>query len=431
MAAAQPSAVTALVGGQLIDGYGAPPVRNSVVVIEGERIKAVGRIGEVEVPPGAEVISTEGMTVLPGLWDMHVHLMIVGHADYAYWDSVYPAQFESVIMPAAAKQLLSAGVTSARDLGAPLEESIAIRDAINRGEIPGPTMYVSGPFIQHAPYPGTEAFRWGVSGPEDARAKVRRLAEAGVDVIKLIDQDQMTIAELEAVVDEAHGHGIPVVAHGHRPEEIRRGVAAGVDNFEHSGLATAPEYPPDVIAAIRERTAQMNLGPLYWTPTIEGLFNYEYVRDEWREQLDDPCMEDGLPGDIVADIRGSLEAYDQLPYFQITPSRSPTLKRKFDQLREAGVVMLIGTDSGIPGKFHCQSTWHELDTWVNRLGMDPMEAIRSATYWPAAMMGVADEVGTIREGMFADVIAVRGDVLKHIALLQDVDLVIKRGVRYR
>jgi imidazolonepropionase-like amidohydrolase len=178
-------------------------------------------------------------------------------------------------MPAAARQLLMAGVTSARDLGAPLAESIAIREAISRGEIPGPTLYVSGPFLQHAPYPGTEAFRWGVSGPEDARVKVRRLAEAGVDVVKLIDQDQMTLAELEAVVDEAHRNGLPVVAHGHRPEEIRRGVAVGVDNFEHSGLATAPEYPPDVIAAIRERTAQMNLGPLYWTPTIEGLFNYE------------------------------------------------------------------------------------------------------------------------------------------------------------
>ena len=431
VADAQSSSVTALVGGQLIDGYGAPPLQNSVVLIEGDRITAVGPLGEVDVPGGAEVISTEGMSVLPGLWDMHVHLMIVGHADYAYWDSVYPPQFESVIMPAAAKQLLYAGVTSARDLGAPLEESIAIRDAIDRGEIPGPTMYVSGPFIQHAPYPGTEAFRWGVSGPDDARAKVRRLAEAGVDVIKLIDQDQMTMAELEAVVDEAHSHGIPVVAHGHRPEEIRRGVAVGVDNFEHSGLATAPEYPPDVVAALRERTAQMNLGPLYWTPTIEGLFNYEYVRDEWREQLDDPCMEEGLPDAIVADIRRSLEGYDRLPYFQITPSRSPTLKRKFEQLREAGVVMLIGTDSGIPGKYHCQSTWHELDTWVSRLGVEPMEAIRSATYWPAAMMGVADDVGTISEGKYADIIAVRGDVLKHIALLQDVDIVIKRGVRYK
>src|SRR4029450_8586857 len=152
-----------------------------------------------------------------------------------------------VIMPSSAKQLLLAGVTSARDLGAPLEESIALRDAIKSGKIPGPTLYVSGPFIQHAPYPNTERFRWGGNGADDARAKVRRLAEGGVDVIKLIDQDEMTMEEVRAVVDEAHKHRLPVVAHAHRPEEIRRGFAAGVDDFEHTGLATASEYPPDII----------------------------------------------------------------------------------------------------------------------------------------------------------------------------------------
>ena len=150
--------------------------------------------------------------------------MINGHSDYDHWDKTYPAAFEQVIMPASAKQLLLAGVTSARDLGGPLEASISVRDRINAGKIPGPTLYVSGPFIQHEPYPGTEAFRWGVNGAEDARAKVRKLATAGVDVIKLIDQDQMTMEEVRAVVDEAHKRGKPVVAHSHRPEEIRRGL---------------------------------------------------------------------------------------------------------------------------------------------------------------------------------------------------------------
>jgi imidazolonepropionase-like amidohydrolase len=422
--------VTALAGGTLIDGYGGPPLRNSLILIRGERIEAVGQVGSLDVPAGANVISTEGMSVLPGLWDMHVHLMIVGHADYAHWDSTYPPIFASTIMPAAAKQLLMAGVTSARDLGGPLEASIEVRDRIARGEIPGPTLYVSGPFIQHAPYPGTEAFRWGVSGERDAREKVGRLAAAGVDLIKLIDQDQMTLAEVRAVVDEAHRHGLPVVAHSHRPEEIRRGLAAGVDNFEHTGLATAPEYPSDVVALIRERTAQMSLGPLWWTPTVEGLFNYEGTRDD-PERLDDPCWREGLPENVIADIRQSLRRFDRLPYFQITPARRPTLARKFAQLRESGVVMLIGTDSGIPGKFHCQSTWNELDVWVNQFGVDPMEAIRSATYWPSVMMRVSDRVGTVSEGKVADIIAVRGDVLRHIALLQDVDIVVKRGVRVR
>lgn len=427
---AQNGKITALVGGTLIDGFGGTPFRNSVILIEGERITAVGRVGILEIPNGAAIVSTEGMSVLPGLWDMHVHLMINGHADYAHWDKKYPALFESVIMPASAKQLLLAGITSARDLGAPLEASIAVRDAINSGEIPGPTIYVSGPFIQHKPYPNTEHFRWGVNGESDGRNKVRKLAAAGVDCIKLIDQDQMTLAEVQAVVNEAHKHNLTVVAHSHRPEEIRRGLLAGVDCFEHTGLATAPEYPADVIAMIRARTAKMNLGPLFWTPTIEGLFNYEYKRDN-PEELDDSCWHEGLPDSIIADIRASIQHPERLPYFQITPSRRPTLRRKFLQLKESGVVLLIGTDSGIPMKFHCQSTWNELDIWVRQLGVDPMEAIRAATYWPSVLMKVEHEVGTISQGKYADIIAVRGDVLRYINLLQDVDLVIKHGTRYK
>ncbi|MEQ9289809.1 MAG: Xaa-Pro dipeptidase, partial [Cyclobacteriaceae bacterium] len=110
--------VKALVGGTLIDGFGSTPLQNSVIIIEGERIKKVGRVGEVEIPEGAEIISTEGMSVMPGLWDMHTHLMLNGHSDYAHWDKTYkPPILEKVIMPSSAHQLLMAGVTSARDLG--------------------------------------------------------------------------------------------------------------------------------------------------------------------------------------------------------------------------------------------------------------------------------------------------------------------------
>lgn len=428
--ARQKTTTSALVGGTLIDGFGGPVIRNSVILIEGERIKAVGQVGTLPVPDGTDVISTEGMSVLPGLWDMHVHLMITGHADYEHWDKTYPAQFEPVIMPASAKQLLLAGVTSARDLGAPLEASINVRDRINAGKLAGPTLYVSGPFIQKVPYPGTELFRWGVNDPEDARAKVARLAKAGVNCIKLIDQDQMSPAEVAAIVDEAHKHGLLVVGHSHRPEEIRRGLVAGVDNFEHTGLSSAPEYPEDVMRAIRERTANMSRGPLFWTPTIEGLFNYEYLRDN-PEQLDDPAWQVGLPPEIIADIRKSIANPDRLPYFQLTAIRRPTLARKFKQLSDAGVVMLVGTDSGIPMKFHSSSTWRELDAWVNILDVPPMQAIRAATYWPSVAMKVDKDVGTITPGKYADIIAVKGDVLRHIALLQRVDVVVRHGVRHK
>lgn len=420
----------AMVGGTLIDGNGGPPLRNSVILISGETIEAVGQVGQLAVPEGVPVISTEGMSVLPGLWDMHVHLMLNGHADYDHWHKAYPERFSTEIMPASAHQLLLAGVTSARDLGAPLEDSVTVKKAIQDGTIPGPDLYISGPFIQHEPYPGTELYRWGIKGVRDAKEKIQRLHQAGVDVVKLIDQDQMTMEEVQAIVDEAHRLGLPVVAHSHRPEEIRRGLIAGVDNFEHTGLATAPEYPADIVNLIQGRTAQMNLGPLYWTPTVEGLFNYEYVRDN-PEALDNDSWHLDLQPDTIADIESSIQHPDRLPYFQLTPLRRPTLQHKIQQLRDSGVVMLVGTDSGIPMKFHSQSTWHELDVWVNHMGIPAMEAIRAATYWPARMMRVQHRVGTVEAGKQADIIAVKGDVLRYIALLQDVDVVVRRGQQYK
>lgn len=111
--------------------------------------------------------------------------------------------------------------------------------------------------------------------------------------------------------------------------------------------------------------------------------------------------------------------------------RKPTLKRKIAQLREAGVVFLVGTDSGIPMKFHCQSTWNEMDVWVRVMGIPAMDAIRAATYWPAVMMGVSDRWGVVQAGKYADIIAVEGDVLTYINLLSRVDFVMKGGTVYK
>jgi imidazolonepropionase-like amidohydrolase len=372
------------------------------------------------------------MSVLPGLWDMHVHLDITGHSDYSHWHPTYKDRMVDEIMPASAVQLLLAGVTSARDLGAPLEDSIIIRDKVNSGELPGPRLFVSGPFLQHKPYPGTEDYRWGINGAADARKKVNIIADAGVDVVKLIDQDQMTLEESQALVDEAHKRGLKVVAHSHTAAEVRRGLEIGVDNFEHTGLASAPEYPEDVMLALQERvgSAVVRGSPMYWTPTVEGLWNYVDLRDN-PESLDNKCWERGLKPDTIADIKASVAHPDQLLYFQLTPKRRPTLQRKFAQLRESGVVLLVGTDSGIPMKFHCQSTWNELDIWVNVMGVPAMETIQAATYWPSKFMGVEEQWGTIVAGRYADIIAVKGNVLKYINLLQDVDLVMKGGTVYK
>src|SRR5262245_28017001 len=258
-----PKPTLALVGGQVIDGYEGPPIHDGVVLIAGDRIVAVGPRSEVKVPPGTTVIDTAGMSVLPGLMDMHVHLMILGHADYEHWDTTYMSRFKDEIMPIAAKQLLMSGVTTVRDLGAPLEDSLSIRSRIEKGEIPGPRVFISGPFIQHRPYFEYEkTVRWGVDGVEDARAKTKKLVDAGVDFITLSDQDQMTEDEVAAVVATAHQGGKTVVAHAHREAEIRIGLKHNVDCFEHTGLATSPAYPEDILEGLRRRN-----NTLYWCPT--------------------------------------------------------------------------------------------------------------------------------------------------------------------
>jgi imidazolonepropionase-like amidohydrolase len=418
----------ALVGGQVVDGYEGKPIQDGVVLIAGDKIQAVGPRAEITVPAGTPVIDTRGMTVMPGLADMHVHLMIVGHGDYEHWDKTYRARFRNEIMPAAARQLLRSGITFARELGAPLEDVLDIRARIAKGEIPGPRLFVSGPFLQHADYNAYEKeWRWPVTGAEDARAKTQKVIDAGVDIVKLIDQDQMLDEEVRAIVETAHKANPPrpVVAHAHREDEIRMGLKYNVDCFEHTGLASEPGYPEDILRELRKRNQT-----LAWCPTIEGLFLSEYTADVFPERLNDPRWQEGLAADIVRDIRDSLKNITGLPYFALVRRRIPTLAHKFQQLRDTGVTLLVGTDSGIPGNFHTDSTWRELATWV-RLGMTPMQAIAGATRWPAAWLKKQDEIGTLARGRFADVIAVRGDVLTHIDLLQNVDVVVKNGVRVK
>jgi imidazolonepropionase-like amidohydrolase len=421
-----PAATLAIVGGRVIDGYGGPPLENGVVLVAGERIVAVGRAGEVTVPAGTTVIDANGHTVLPGLIDMHVHLQLVGHGDYKRWNELYGATEATAVMPIAARQLLMAGVTTARDLGAPLQDILTVKRRIASGEIPGPRLYVSGPFIQHAPYEAYEKeFRWGVNGADDARQKVQRLVDAGVDFIKLIDQDQMTEAEVAAVVETAHRNRKTVVAHAHRMAEIRIGLRHGVDGFEHTGLGTAPGYPEDILQALRERNSA-----LYWTPTISPLYTLYATGTLFPERLDDPSWREFMPPEMATEIRASLARIPHLGYYALFPSRIPILPTKFRQLRETGVRMMIGTDAGIPAMFHNDATWREMAKWVE-LGVSPMETIQSATLWPSRFLGAERDIGVLAPGRYADLILVRGDPLTDMTVMRDVRVVVKGGKKVR
>ena len=428
-----PGKPLAMVGGTLIDGTGNAPLRNSVVLIRGDRIEKIGTTDSLPVPRDYEAVSTEGLTVLPGLWDLHVHLMYAGHPDARYWFDTYTPQFERIIIPASAEQMLMAGVTTVRDLAAPLQPIVAVKKRVASGDIPGPTMYVAGPALTKGANPNAVQ-TLNVSGASDAKAKTRQLIDAGVDWIKIINAEQLSPEEMKAIVDEAHARGHKVAAHAFSEAEIRQGLLAGVDDFQHVRTQT-PEYPPDIVALIRDR---VRTGPpLYWTVTAggNGQLNAAYLASH-PEFLDDPANFIGLPQAIVDDVVKAIAARTQAAPRRGSAAQSQdeidaVVKRKVAQIRDLGVAMVFGTDVGSWGEVTGQATWMEADLWVHELGMDPMTVIRGMTLDAARMMGADRESGSIAEGKFADVIAVRGDPLRHIDVLREPRIVIKHGRRFK
>ena len=429
-----PGGPLALVGGTLIDGTGSAPIRNSVVLIRGQRIERVGTVESLPVPAGYQRVSTDGLTVLPGLWDLHVHLMYAGHPDSRHWFETYTPQFERVIMPASARQLLMAGVTTVRDLAAPASPILAVRRRIASGEIPGPGLYVAGPALTKGGNP-TAVQALNVSGAADARAKTDQLIESGVDWIKIINAAAMAPDEMKAIVDQAHARGRKVAAHAFSEEEIRQGLLAGVDDFQHVRTQT-PEYPPDVVALIRDRVRSGP--PLYWTVTVggNGQLNTAYLASN-PEYLDDPGNFLGLPPPIVEDVRTAIAARVRTGgaarggAAQGQDEINAIVKRKVAQIRELGVRIVFGTDVGSWGEVTSQAAWMEADLWVQQLGIDPMTVIRGMTLDAARMMDADRESGSITEGKFADVIAVGGDPLRHISVLRDPRIVIRHGRRFK
>jgi imidazolonepropionase-like amidohydrolase len=423
-----PAQPLALVGGTLVDQTGGAPIRNSVVLVRGDRIERVGTVDSLPVPAGYERISTEGMTVLPGLWDLHVHMIYSGHPTPGAWFK-HASDFERVTIPASARQLLMAGVTSVRDMAAPADAILGVKNRIASGELQGPTIYAAGPALAKlAPGQTTTTSQFlPITDAADARAKARRLLDAGVDVVKMFFVDRMSPEERGAIITEARSRGKKVAMHGSTDVEVRLGLQLGIDDFQHIGI-DSPEFAPDIMAAMRERVK--NGPPLYWTPTVgaNNLLNGAYTATKPELLVDDPEAFIGLPPALVEEVKAGWRSYEPRP---VRPDTEAIVKRKIAQMQEAGVRLVFGSDEGSAGEPARHATWMDADLWVRVLGMSPAAVLRSATIDAARVMGVDAEVGTVAAGKQADIIAVGGDPLRHIDVLRDPTVVIKRGRRYR
>ena len=413
----------ALVGGTLIDGTGNNPVADSIILVNGDTIEAVGSIGRMAIPQDYRIISTEGLTVMPGLWDPHVHMLYNGHPDFTHWFETYSDQFGSVTIPASARQFLAAGVTSVRDLAVTTDDILAVRDKINSGQMPGPTIYAAGAALVPAggpPRPHLLPF----DDADHAEQLTREIISQGVDYIKIIGAVPAQQEAINRIVATAHQLDTPVTAHGRTDEELRVVLLAGVDEIQHIGTSS-PEYPQDILALVRDRVE--NGPPVYWNPTIGMVLNVDELAAD-PEWLEDPKNFAGLTPEIEQDIRQALVNAQ----FNI-PSREATdaLRRKLQQLNELGVIFTFGSDNGTFGHPASEATWRELETWVFEMGMSPLRAIQWATADSARYVGVYEQVGSVSPGKRADIIAVKGSPLRHFSTLREPVMVFKNGERFK
>jgi len=407
-AAAEPPRPIVLRAARLFDGKSDQLVTGGVaVLVEGGLLRAVGK--DLATPAGAEVIDLGDATLLPGFIDAHTHL------SFEASDNYYRDEVEDLLRPAAeqahfaavyARRTLEAGFTTVRDVGSFELIDVGLRNAIGLGLIPGPRMLVAvhalgatGGHVDGPPYPASRVIPPGVpegicNGADACRASVRYQAKAGADVIKVaasggvlsladaVDSPQLTLAELTAIVDEAHRLGKKVAAHCHGDVAARTAIGAGVDSIEHGSFLKP------------ETLAQMTAKGIYLVPTL--------MAGEWTGG-----KLDKFPPAIAEKARAALKARSQM----------------FRDALKAGVRIGFGTDSAVsPHGLNAQ----EFALMVS-LGMAPVAALRSATSVDAALLGLSAKLGTIEPGKLADLVAVPGNPLDDIRVTERVLLVMKDG----
>jgi imidazolonepropionase-like amidohydrolase len=387
----------------LIDGKGDKVLSPAVVLIEDGRIKQVG--AAVVIPPGTQVIDLGPATLLPGLIDAHDHLTSVPE-NSGYKGLGVSLPRETLYGASNAFKTLLAGFTSVRNVGAGGFSDVALREAIDAGELPGPRLRVSGPPLgitgghcDENLLPSKFHYREeGVAdGPWEARTKAREVIKYGADLVKVCasggvlskgDQPgapQYSPEELRAIVEEAHRAGRKVAAHAHGTQSIKEAIRAGVDSIEHASL-----IDEEGIALARE----------HGTFLVMDIYNDDFI------------LEQGLKMGMLPE---SIEKEKGVGKLQ---------RESFTRAVKAGARMAFGTDGGV---YPHGSNAKQFALMV-RYGMTPMQAIRSATLDAAELLGWTDKVGSIEPGKLADLIAVRGDPLTDIRVLEDVGFVMKGGV---
>lgn len=416
-----------LSGGTVWTGLDAPPIANGVVVITDGRIAAVGPLGQVAIPAGATVVSTEGMTVLPGLVDTAVQSWRLGHGNPARADATLVPLASRVVVPLAAQAQLQAGVTSIREAGTPASTAVQLRERIRTLRLQGPRVVVGGPLLVRDSGTGEGGWRWTVRDRKDALAKVQRLDRLGVDQILLGAAEDWPAADLAAVVEEAHRLGRPVWAEVKWASGIAPALAAGVDGFIGLGLDSTPDWPADVLAAVRSRAAAGR--PVWWSVQLAGVANHEALRLD-AEPLDDPSVFTALPPVLAQDLRASWTPYSRVPGPQLAALRLQVQGVRTRALRDAGARIIVGSGAGQPALPHARSTRLELEALVRQAGFTPAQALRAGTADAALALGLTGQ-GHLAVGQAADVIAVRGALLGDIGRLQDVAVVIAAGRRIR
>src|ERR1700685_1025329 len=401
-----PPAEIAVKGGKVLDVRTGNYLTDQIIWIEGDRIKAIGKAAEIssQLPAGAKVIDLANATVLPGLIDCHTHLTYTPYmSGPAGLHVSYPRQ--ALIGARNARVTLEAGFTTVRNVGANGYSDIALRDAIKAGDVPGPRILASGPALSITGGHADENFLApqynfssdGVAdGVNGVTAKVRENIKYGADVIKfmanrcvLSEGDTPALAqyspeEMKAIVDTAHGLGRKVAAHAHGTTGIKYAVLAGVDSIEHGSYINDED-----IQLMKQRGT-------YLVPT-------GYLEDWLTENLQTL----GLTPSMIEKAKIVL----------------PIAQKNISHAFKEGVKVAFGTDAAVyPHGLNA----HEFGKMVS-MGLTPLQSIQAATVNAADLIGWCDSVGTVEAGKFSDLVAVEGDPLADVHVLENVHFVMKGG----